>query len=332
MAAWKLGPALACGNTVVLKPAEQTPLSALYLANLIVKAGFPAGVVNIINGLGRETGHALAAHEDVDKIAFTGSTTVAKHIMMTASINLKNITLETGGKSPILVFEDADLDQATKWAHIGIMANQGQICTATSRILIQQGLIFDKFMAQFKKVISETSIVGDPFSEDTFQGPQVSKAQYERVLEFIQSGKDQGAKIVHGGSPHINQNTQGKGYFIEPTVFINVEPSMKIYREEIFGPVAVVVPFETEEEAIALANDHIYGLGSAVFTRDVARAHRIAERIDAGMVWINSSQDSDIRVPFGGVKQSGIGRELGEAALEAYTQVKAIHLNMGLVL
>lgn len=330
MAAWKLGPALACGNTVVMKPAEQTPLSILYLASLISKAGFPPGVVNIVNGLGRETGQALAAHEDVDKIAFTGSTNTAKHIMKTASINLKNITLETGGKSPILIFDDADIEQAAKWAHIGIMSNQGQICTATSRILVQKGAIYDKFIALFKEVITETSIVGDPFSENTFQGPQVSKAQYDRVLHFIQSGKEQGASIAHGGSPHINQSSQGKGYFIQPTVFTNVEPSMDVYREEIFGPVAVVVPFETEEEAISLANNHTYGLGSAVFTRDVERAHRVAEQIESGMVWINSSQDGDVRVPFGGVKQSGIGRELGEAALDAYTQTKAIHLNMGL--
>lgn len=332
MAAWKLGPALACGNTVVMKPAEQTPLSVLHLASLIPLAGFPPGVVNIINGLGRETGQALAAHEDVDKIAFTGSTNTAKQIMKTASVNLKNITLETGGKSPILIFHDANLDQTAKWAHIGIMANQGQICTATSRIFVQQGPLYDKFIARFKKVISETSIVGDPFSESTFQGPQVSKAQYDRVLSFIQSGKDQGAKVAHGGSAHTSQSTGGKGYFIEPTVFTDVKPSMDIYREEIFGPVAVVVPFETEEEAIELANNHTYGLASAVFTRDVERAHRVAEQIESGMVWINSSQDSDVTVPFGGVKQSGIGRELGEAALEAYTQVKAIHLNTGLKL
>ncbi|KIW15942.1 hypothetical protein PV08_05992 [Exophiala spinifera] len=238
----------------------------------------------------------------------------AKQIMRTASVNLKNVTLETGGKSPILIFDDADLEQATKWAHIGIMANQGQVCTATSRILVQKGPLYDKFIAQFKK------------------GAQVSQAQHDRVLNLIQSGKDQGAKVAHGGSAHTCQKTGGKGYFIEHAVFTNVEPWMDIYREEIFGPVAVVVLFETEEDAVELANNHIYGLGSAIFTRDVERAHRVAEQIESGMVWINSSQDSDVTVPFGGVKQSCIGRELGEAALEAYTQVRAVHLNMGLKL
>ncbi|KAL8747028.1 MAG: hypothetical protein Q9190_001026 [Brigantiaea leucoxantha] len=330
MAAWKLGPALACGNTVVLKAAEQTPLSILYFANLIKEAGFPAGVVNILNGIGTEAGAAIAGHLGIDKIAFTGSTATGRQIMKSAAINLKNITLETGGKSPLLIFDDCDLEQAVKWAHVGIMSNQGQICTATSRILVQEG-IYDQFIDKFKKCISETSKVGDPFSDSTFQGPQVTKAQYERVLAYIESGKSEGATLAMGGEPHKNV-AGGKGFFISPTVFTNVKDSMKIYREEVFGPFVVVASFGSEDEAVARANDTTYGLGSAVFTRDITRAHRVARKVEAGMVWVNSSNDSDFRIPFGGVKQSGIGRELGEAGLAAYTNQKAVHVNMGTVL
>lgn len=326
MAAWKLGPALACGNTVVLKPAEQTPLSILYFANLIKEAGFPPGVVNIVNGHGRVTGAAIAQHVDVDKIAFTGSTATGREIMKMAAINMKNITLETGGKSPLLVFDDADLDQAVKWSHIGIMSNQGQICTATSRILVQEG-IYDKFIAAFKDHVKQTSTVGNPFEDATFQGPQVTKAQYERVLSYIEAGKSEGATLLSGGVPH--KDVGGKGFFIEPTIFTDVKDNMRIFKEEVFGPFVVVSSFKTEEEAIDRANDTSYGLGSAVFTENITKAHRVARKIEAGMVWINSSNDSDFRIPFGGVKQSGIGRELGEAGLEAYTNKKAVHVNLG---
>ncbi|KAM0334152.1 hypothetical protein ACHAQA_001172 [Verticillium albo-atrum] len=324
MAAWKLGPALACGNTVVLKPAEQTPLSILYLATLIVKAGFPPGVVNIVNGTGPVAGAALASHMDVDKIAFTGSTPTAKHIMKMASVNLKNITLETGGKSPLIVFDDADLDNAVEWSHIGIMSNQGQICTATSRILVQEG-IYERFIAAFREQVKTVSKLGDPFDEQTFQGPQVTKAQYDRVLEYVDVGKGEGAKLEMGGEPF---KKVGSGFFVQPTVFTGVTPQMRIFQEEVFGPFVVISTFKTEDEALALANDTQYGLGSAVFTRDLTRAHRVARRIEAGMVWINSSNDSDWRIPFGGIKQSGIGRELGEAGLAAYSNVKSVHVNM----
>ena len=330
MAAWKLGPALACGNTIVLKPAEQTPLSILKFAELIPQAGFPPGVINIVNGYGKEAGHALASHLDVDKIAFTGSTVTGKQIMKTASVNMKNITLETGGKSPLLVFDDADLEQAAKWAHIGIMSNMGQICTATSRVLVQEGC-YDKFIELFKETVKTTSKVGDPFADETFQGPQVTKAQYERVLNYIEAGKEEGATLEAGGVPHKNVG-EGKGFFIEPTIFTGVKDSMKIYREEVFGPFVVIASFKTEEEAIKMANDTTYGLGSAVFTQNITKAHRVAAKIEAGMVWVNSSQDSDFRIPFGGVKQSGIGRELGEAGLAAYSQTKSVHVNMGLML
>ncbi|CAK7204914.1 mitochondrial aldehyde dehydrogenase [Sporothrix eucalyptigena] len=332
MAAWKLGPALCCGNTVVLKLAEQTPLSMLYVAKLIREAGFPPGVINIINGHGREAGAALAKHENVDKIAFTGSTATGREVMKLAAGTLKNITLETGGKSPLLVFEDADLELAATWAHIGIMSNQGQVCTSTSRILVHEA-VYDEFVRLFNRAVESISVVGDPFDPNTFQGPQVTRAQYERVLDYIKSGREEGATLAMGGvpigGPAVAANGEtSKGFFVAPTVFTNVKPAMKIYREEIFGPCVAVVVFKTEEEAVAMANDTTYGLGAALFTRNMVRAHRVAREIEAGMVWINSSNDSDFRVPFGGVKQSGIGRELGEAGLAAYSNIKSIHVNM----
>ena len=325
MAAWKLGPALACGNTIVLKPAEQTPLSALVLAQLIKQAGFPPGVVNVVNGYGAEAGTALVQHPLVDKVAFTGSTATAKGIMGLAAKTLKNITLETGGKSPLLIFNDADLEQAVKWAHAGIMSNQGQICTATSRILVQRD-IYSQFIAKYKETVSEVSKIGSQWDENTFQGPQVSKAQLDRILSYVDKGKAEGATLAVGGKACP---IDGKGFFVQPTVFTDVKDDMAIWREEVFGPFAVIGTFEDESEAIARANNSEYGLGASVFTRDLERAHRVASEIEAGMVWINSSQDSDPRIPFGGVKQSGIGRELGEAGLEAYTQIKAVHVNLG---
>lgn len=329
MAAWKLGPALACGNTVVLKPAEQTPLSILYLAKLIPEAGFPSGVINIVNGLGREAGNALVSHPDVDKIAFTGSTVTGRAIMEAASSNLKNITLETGGKSPLLVFEDADFEQAAKWAHAGIMSNQGQICSATSRILVQQ-TIYTKFVERLRQIVQEHR-VGDPFADDTFQGPQITRDQHDRIMRYVESGKAEGATLVTGGAS-VKSVGNDKGFYMEPTVFTDVTENMEIYQEEIFGPFAVITPFGAENEAIRLANNTCYGLGSAVFTKDLEKAHRVAARLEAGTVWINSSNDSDFRVPFGGVKESGIGRELGEAGLEAYSETKAVHVNLGTIL
>ena len=284
-------------------------------------------MVNIINGLGAEAGSALSQHPLVDKVAFTGSTATAKQIMASAAKTLKNITLETGGKSPLLVFDDAELDQAAKWAHLGIFSNQGQICTATSRIFVQDE-IYDKFMDKFLETVATVSKVGSQWEKDTYQGPQVSKVQYDRILQYIAIGKEEGATLAKGGKPFKVQGSD-KGFFIEPTVFTDVTPSMRIFHEEIFGPVVVVIRFKTEKEALELANDSTYGLGAAVFTTDMVRGHRVAERLESGMVWINSSQDSDPRIPFGGVKQSGIGRELGEAGLEAYSQVKAVHVNMG---
>ena len=329
MATWKLGPALACGNTIIIKAAEQTPLSILVLGFLIKKAGFPPGVVNIINGYGREAGSALVQHPLVDKVAFTGSTSTAREIMKMAAGSLKNITLETGGKSPLLVFSDTDMEQAVRWSHMGIMSNKGEICTATSRIFVHKD-IYDDFIEQFQQQLKSTSNIGHQWDESTYQGPQVSRVQYERVLHYVEGARAEGATILAGGNSHKHPDPKCQnGYFVQPTMLTNVTDTMAVYREEVFGPVVVIVPFSNEGEAIRRANDTSYGLGAAVFTQDLVRAHRVAAEIESGMVWVNSSQDCDPRVPFGGVKQSGIGRELGEAGLETYSQIKAVHVNMG---
>lgn len=329
MATWKLGPALACGNTIIIKAAEQTPLSILVLGSLIKKAGFPPGVVNIINGYGREAGSALVQHPLVDKVAFTGSTSTAREIMKMAAGSLKNITLETGGKSPLLVFSDTDMEQAVRWSHMGIMSNKGEICTATSRIFVHKD-IYDDFIEQFQQQLKSTSNIGHQWDESTYQGPQVSRVQYERVLHYVEGARAEGATILAGGNSHKHPDPKCQnGYFVQPTMLTNVTDTMAVYREEVFGPVVVIVPFSNEGEAIRRANDTSYGLGAAVFTQDLVRAHRVAAEIESGMVWVNSSQDCDPRVPFGGVKQSGIGRELGEAGLETYSQIKAVHVNMG---
>lgn len=325
MIAWKFGPALACGNAIVLKAAEQTPLSLLVFADLVKKAGFPAGTVNLINGLGKEAGMPMVSHPLVDKVAFTGSTQTARAIMASAAQTLKNVTFETGGKSPLLVFNDADMEQAVKWSHMGINSNSGQICTATSRILVQED-IYDSFVEQFVETVKKVSKVGNQWDKETYQGPQVSRVQYEKVLDYINIGKGE-ARLAHGGEALAVGD--GKGFFIKPTVFRDVRPTTRIWKEEIFGPVVVIASFKTEEEAIELANDSLFGLGASIFTTDLVRAHRVAGEVESGTVWINSSQDCDPLVPFGGVKQSGIGRELGDVGLDAYTQVKAVHINMG---
>lgn len=334
MAAWKLGPALAAGNTVVLKPAEQTPLSALYLADLVREAGFPAGVVNIVNGHGREAGQALAGHSGVDKVAFTGSTATGKRVMgAAAASNLKGVTLETGGKSPLLVFADApDLRQAALWAYAGALgSNMGQVCTATSRVLAQRSA-HNALVTELLEIVRARTRVGDPFDPSTTHGPLVSRDQYEKVLAYVEAGVAEGATLATGGREKLSQpRANGRGFFVEPTVFTGVKTDMRIYREEVFGPVcSVATPFETEEEAVTMANDTSYGLAAALFTGSVERAHRVAARLAAGTVWVNSSQDSDFRVPFGGFRQSGFGgRELGEEGLAAYTQTKAVHVNLG---
>ncbi|KAJ8593641.1 aldehyde dehydrogenase [Rhizopogon salebrosus TDB-379] len=323
MMAWKLGPALACGNTIVLKPSEFTPLTAIKLCHLINEAGFPPGVVNVITGYGGTTGHAIASHMNIEKVAFTGSTLVGRKIMEAAAkSNLKNVTLELGGKSPNIIFDDADLEQAVNWAAFGIFWNHGQTCCAGSRIFVQEG-IYDEFLKRFTEKTRSLK-VGDPFAPDTFQGPQVSEIQFNRIMSYIQSGKDAGATVAIGGE---RQGTEG--FFIKPTIFTNVTPNMKIVQEEIFGPVGVVIKFKDEDEVIKQANDTVYGLAAAVFTQNLNRAINTAHRLKAGTAWINCVNSLHSNVPFGGFKQSGIGRELGEYALHNYTSVKAVHVNLG---
>ncbi|KAI1337610.1 aldehyde dehydrogenase [Xylariaceae sp. FL0016] len=323
MLAWKIGPALATGNTVVMKTAEQTPLSALVFANLVKEAGFPPGVLNIISGFGKVAGAALSAHMDVDKVAFTGSTVVGRAIMKAAAAsNLKKVTLELGGKSPNIVFNDADIEQAISWVNFGIYFNHGQCCCAGSRIYVQEG-IYDKFIESFKKRAAANS-VGDPFDEKTFQGPQVSQLQYDRIMGYIEDGKKSGAKVEIGGERHGD-----KGYFIQPTIFSNVTADMKIMQEEIFGPVCAIAKFKDEAEVIKMGNDSTYGLASAVHTNDLNTAIRVSNALRAGTVWVNCYNLIHHQLPFGGYKESGIGRELGEAALANYTQNKSVAIRLG---
>lgn len=318
MASWKLGPSLACGNTVVLKPAEQTPISILVFAELVKEAGFPPGVVNVLNGYGSVAGAALASHPDINKIAFTGSTAVGKEIMKLAAGTLKTITLETGGKSPVIIMDDCDLDEAVKWAHLGVMSNQGQICTATSRILVQES-IYSQFIDRFVRFVQHTSKLGDPFRSDTYQGPQVSKQQLERVSAYVDIGEAAGATLLMGGDKR--QSSRGQGFFITPTVFTDVTRSMRIFNEEIFGPFCTITKFRSEDEALDMANDSMYGLGSAIFTKDLVRAHRMARMIEAGTVWINSSQDSDFRVPFG-MSRSQLAKRKSSLTVSRRTEAK----------
>ncbi len=324
MAAWKLGAALACGNTIVLKPAEQTPLSALRLGELLDDAGIPPGVVNIVAGFGETAGAAIAAHPDLDKVAFTGSTEVGKEIMRAASGNLKRVSLELGGKSPNIVFADADLDEAAVGAASAIFFNHGQCCCAGSRLFIEQKA-YDKLVPKLIEY-SEKIKLGPGMDLTTEMGPLVSSEQYERVTGYLAKGKQEGAKVAAGGG---RPKELDKGYFVKPTVFTDVRADMKVTREEIFGPVVCAIPFKDAAEVAAAGNDTTYGLAAAVWTRDIQKAHRMAETLKAGTVWINCYNVFDAASPFGGYKQSGFGREMGKAALDMYTQIKSVWVNLG---
>lgn len=317
MVAWKWGPALAAGCTVVLKPAEQTPLSALRLGELALEAGYPAGVINIVPGFGETAGASLVAHPGVDKLAFTGEGRTAQIIMKSAADTLKRITFELGGKSPNIVFADADLDKAVDGAILGLYLNQGQCCCAGSRLFVQDS-VHDKLVERLA-ARAKARKLGDPFDASTEQGPQVDKAQFDKIMSYIDKGKAQGAKCVTGGERFGN-----KGYFISPTIFADVKDEMAIARDEIFGPVMSVIRFKEIEEVIERANTTDYGLAAAVWTRDITKAHAIADRVRAGTVWVNCYDVFDAAAPFGGFKRSGIGRELGEKALDNYTELKTV--------
>lgn len=324
MATWKLGAALACGNCIVLKPAEQTPLSALRLGELILEAEFPAGVVNIVTGYG-EAGAALASHPDVDKVAFTGSTEVGRKVIEASAGNLKRVSLELGGKSPNIVFADAPLDIAIKGAASAIYFNHGQCCCAGSRLYIQKKVYQEVVdgIAEYSKNIK----VGHGLDPQTDMGPLVSEEQLTRVLGYIESGKKEGAQIITGGN-RKTEDPLKNGYFIQPTVFSNIKPEMKIVQEEIFGPVVCAVPFSDVEEVVSQGNNTPYGLAAGIWTKDISLAHRTAAALKAGTVWINCYNVFDAASPFGGYKQSGYGREMGKYALDLYTQVKSVWVGL----
>ena len=322
MLAWKWGPALACGNTVVMKPAEQSPLTALRIAQLAMDAGFPAGVVNVLNGLGETAGAALVTHPDVDKIAFTGHVDTAKIIQKAAADTLKRTTFELGGKSPNVVFADADMDQAVAGAFHAIYFHGGQCCTAGSRLFVEKK-IHQEFVERLAEKSKERKI-GDPMDPSTEQGPQVSQEQMDKILGYVELGQKQGATLLSGG-----HRVGNKGYFVEPTVFDNVKDDMAIAKDEIFGPVVSVLPFTSAEEAAERANKTTYGLAAAVWTKNIDKAHLFAKQVKAGTVWVNCYHVVDTTTPFGGFKMSGQGRENGEAALEHYTETKTVTVKLG---
>lgn len=319
---WKWAPALAAGCTLVLKPAEQTPLTALRLARLAQEAGFPEGVINVVTGDGPTAGAALVRHPGVDKISFTGSLETGQHILRESAATLKRVTLELGGKSPNIVFADCDLDTAAAMAHVALYWNQGQVCAAGSRLFVEDK-VYDRMVDKLVER-NKTYKVGDPLDPDVEQGPQVDQDQFEKILRYIELGKAQGARCLTGGSPHGS-----RGYFIQPTLFVEVSDEMTIAQDEIFGPVLSVLRFSDVEEVVRRANATRFGLAAAVWTRDFAKAHYLASKLKAGTVWINCYYALDVAAPWGGFKMSGIGRELGEEGIRAYTELKTVAVGLG---
>ncbi len=322
MLAWKWGPALACGNTIVMKPAEQTPLTALWMAELAKEAGFPAGVVNVVNGLGETTGAAMVVHPDIDKIAFTGHVDTAKIIQKAAADTLKRTTFELGGKSPNVVFADADMEAAVEGAFHAIYFHGGQCCTAGSRLFVESK-IHEEFVERLAEK-AKSRKVGDPLDPKTQQGPQVSQEQLDKILHYVKLGEKQGATLLTGG-----ERIGSKGFFVQPTIFDNVKDEMAIAKDEIFGPVVSVLPFRGVDEVIDRANHTSYGLAAAIWTRDINKAHLFAKKVKAGTVWVNCYHVVDTTTPFGGFKMSGQGRENGEAAIEHYTELKTVTVKLG---
>ena len=320
---WKIAPALACGCTVVLKPAEITPLTALKLGELALEAGIPPGVLNVVPGFGKTAGQAIVDHPDIDKVTFTGSPTVGRQILRGAAGNLKRVTLELGGKSANIIFPDADLDMAVKAATAGIFFNTGQVCSAGSRILVHED-VYDDVVARIA-ARAKTMRLGDPSDPATGMGPLVSEVQMNRVLNYIDIGRQEGAQVVTGG-----ERVGDAGYFISPTVFAGVEHDMRISQEEIFGPVATVIKFKDEADALRLANGTVYSLAAGVWSADIGRVHRFARRLKAGTVWVNTFGPTDVRLPWGGARDSGFGREHGDAAIDNFTEPKVVWINTGL--
>jgi acyl-CoA reductase-like NAD-dependent aldehyde dehydrogenase len=326
LASWKVAPALAAGCTILVKPASQTPLSAIEMGKIGLEAGLPPGVLQVLPGPGSSAGMTLVRHPGVDKIAFTGSTAVGREILRESAGTLKRVTLELGGKSPNVVFADADVDAAVKGAFNGIFYNKGEVCAAGSRLLVERSVhaeLIDKLAER-----AESTTLGDPREKTTRMGPVISKQQMESVLAYVESGKNEGARVAAGGR-RADEVNDGKGFFVRPTVFDGVDPEMTIAREEIFGPVLATIEFDDFEDAVTKANATIYGLAAGIWTRDLSKAHRMAQAVKAGTVWINTYNLYDPGLPFGGFKESGFGRELGIEALDGYLETKSVWLNLG---